>query len=175
MVYNIDYSTYGGFPFYVLSYVPEFDNGLMTDYGAMYTYKAEADLTEKDNVVGTAYTQGGALYYKVALREPAWHQYFLADGIRTEIDEKYVVKAKVRASEPVTINVNMGWGWGDGQQTASSVTIGTEWAEVEWEYSGIGGTSYNLVAQPGGSTATIEWKWLKVSHNAKAQRPTVWQ
>ena len=81
----------------------------------------------------------------------------------------------VKASEAVTINVNMGWGWGDGQQASASVAIGTEWAEVEWEYSGIAGTSCNLVAQPGGATATIEWKYLTVGHNAKAQRPTTWQ
>ena len=174
MVYNIDYSTYGGFPFYVLSYVPEFDNGLMTDYGAMYTYKAEADVTDKDNVVGTVYTQGGALYNKVALREPAWHQYFLADGIRTEIDEKYVVKAKVRASEPVTINVNMAWSWGENPISAS-VYIPDEWAEVEWEYSGIGGTQCWLVAQPGVSTATIDWASLAVyKYQNGQQQPVEW-
>ena len=174
MVYNIDYSTYGGFPFFVLSYVPEFDNGHMTDYGAMYTYKAEADLTDEDNVVGTAYTQGGALYYKVALRKPAWHQYFLADGIHTEIDEKYVVKAKVRASEPVTINVNMAWSWSENPISAS-VYIPDEWAEVEWEYSGIGGTQCWLVAQPGVSTATIDWASLAVyKYQNGQQQPVEW-
>ncbi len=174
--YSIDYSTYGGFPFWVMGFVPEFDNGHMTDYGAMYTYKAEADVTDEDNVVGTVYTQGGALYNKVALREPAWHQYHLADGIRTEIDEKYVVKAKVRASEPVTINVNMGWGWGGGQSIGASVAIpqSDDFIEVEWEYTGIGGTSCNLVAQPGSCTAVIEWKSLTVSHYVKSGRPTEW-
>jgi hypothetical protein len=40
-VYTIDYSTYRGFPFYVMGYVPEFDNGCMTDYGAQYGYKTD--------------------------------------------------------------------------------------------------------------------------------------
>jgi hypothetical protein len=81
----------------------------------------------------------------------------------------------VKASEPVSINVNMGWGWGSGQQASASVTIPSEWTEVEWEYSGIGGTSCNLVAQPGTFTGIIEWKYVTVSHNAKPVRPTVWQ
>ena len=55
-----------------------------------------------------------------------------------------------------------------------TVSIGTEWAEVEWEYTGIGGTRCNLVAQPN-TAAVIEWKWLTVGHNQKAQRPITWQ
>ena len=80
----------------------------------------------------------------------------------------------VKASEPCNINVNMGWGWGEGQQAGTSVAIGTEWEEVEWSYTGIGGSSCNLVAQPGTVTATIEWKYLTVSHNQKEVRPTEW-
>ena len=82
----------------------------------------------------------------------------------------------VKASEACSINVNMGWGWGDGQQASATVAIpaGDEFVEVEWQYSGIGGTSCNLVAQPGTVTATIEWKWVTVSHNQKPQRPVEW-
>jgi hypothetical protein len=69
----------------------------------------------------------------------------------------------------------MGWGWGNGQQAGASITIGADWAEVEWEYSGIGGTSCNLVAQPGTSTATIEWKYVKVMEDQREQRPVIWQ
>ena len=42
--YSLDYSTKSGFPFYVMSYVPEWVDGVMTDFGAMYNYKAEADV-----------------------------------------------------------------------------------------------------------------------------------
>ena len=172
--YTIDYSKNTGFPFYVMGYVPEWFDGVMTDFGASYKYvEVKDDAEETSDVIVT--TQGGVQYYKIGpLAEPAWHQYFIADGIPTEMDGKYTVKAMVKASEQVTINVNMGWGWGDGQQASASVTIGTEWAEVEWEYSGIAGTSCNLVAQPGTSLATIEWKSLTVSHNAKAERPVEW-
>lgn len=174
--YSIDYSTHTGFPFYVMGYVPEWFDGVMTDFGANYKYvQVTDDAAETSDVI--VKTEAGVEYYKIALAEPGWHQYFIADGIPTEIDGSYTVKALVKASEACTITVNMGWGWGDGQQAHASVNIpaGDEFQEVEWEYSGIAGTSCNLVAQPGTVTATIEWKSVTVSHNAKAQRPTVWQ
>jgi hypothetical protein len=174
--YNIDYSTKSAFPFYVMGYVPEWYDGIMTDFGALYKYvKVTEDATETSDVI--VKTEDGTEYYKIVLSEPAWHQYFIADGIPTEIDGSYTVKALVKASEDCTINVNMGWGWGDGQQAGASVKIpaSSEFQEVEWTYSGIAGTSCNLVAQPGTCQATIEWKSLTVSHNEKPKKPTVWQ
>ena len=171
--YKIDYSQNTGFPFYVMGYVPEWVDGVMTDYGAMYKYvEVKDDAEETSDVIVS--TQAGVQYYRIELAEAGWHQYFIADGIPTELDGAYTVKAMVKASDPVTINVNMGWGWGDGQQTSASVSIGTEWEEVEWDYSGIAGTSCNLVAQPGTSAATIEWKYVIVSHNQKETRPVEW-
>jgi hypothetical protein len=174
-VYSVDYSKYQGFPFYVMGYVPEWFDGVMTDFGAMFAYKTEADVTPDDNVIGEVTTNGGTVYKKIQLAEPAWHQYFVADGIPTVIDGRYKIVATVKASEAVNVNVNMGWGWGDGQQAGTSIAIGTDWAEVEWEYSGIAGSSCNLVAQPGTSTATIEWKSIKVYEFQKPSRPKIWQ
>ncbi|MDE5571467.1 MAG: hypothetical protein K2I86_05375, partial [Prevotella sp.] len=150
--HKVDYSTFTGFPFYVMGYVPEWYDGVMTDLGANYKYvEVKDDATETSDVI--VKTNNGTEYYKIALSEPGWHQYFIADGIPTEIDGSYTIKAMVRASEACSINVNMQWGWGEGQQIANSVAIGTEWTEVEWEYSGIAGTSCALVAQPGTVTA----------------------
>lgn len=165
-VYTIDYSTYSGFPFYVMGYVPEFGNGCMTDFGAGYGYKTDDEMADftGGTEVGTVTTQGGAVYHKVQLDAPAWHQYFIADNIPTKLDGKYKVVAKVKATNAVSITVNMGWGWGDGEQAKASVAIPGEgdFQEVVWEYSGINGSSCNLVAQPGGSTETIEWESLTV-------------
>ena len=161
-VYTIDYTTYQGFPFYVMGYVPEFDYGHMTDFGANYKYaEVKEDAEETSDVIVT--TQGGAQYYRWT-EGGGWHQYFIADGIPTTIDHKYKVIAKVKASAPVSIGINMGWGWGQGEQASASVSIpgDTEFQEVEWEYEGIGGASCNLVAQPGGATETIEWLSLEV-------------
>ena len=170
--YKIDYSSYSGFPFYVMGYVPEWIDGVMTDLGANYKYVAVEGAEETSDVI--VKTNNGVEYYRISLESPGWHQYFIADGIPTELDGAYTVKAMVKASEACTINVNMGWGWGQGESAAASVAIGTDWQEVEWNYSGIGGTSCNLVAQPGTVTATIEWKYVTVSHNAKPPRPVEW-
>ena len=174
--YSVDYSAYNGFPFYVMGYVPEWYDGIMTDFGALYKYvQVTDDATETSDV--TVKTNNGVEYYKIVLSEPGWHQYFIADGIPTEVGGSYTVKALVKASEDCTINVNMGWGWGDGQQAGASVKIpaSSEFQEVEWSYTDIAGTSCNLVAQPGTCQATIEWKSLTVSHNEKPKKPTVWQ
>ena len=183
--YSYDFSSNTSFPFYVMGYVPEWVDGVMTDYGADFRYSTQDVLdngdangngkwAEGESSVGTV-KAGTTEYQKVTGAGPYWHQYFIADGIKTEVGGSYTVTAMVKASEQVSINVNMGWGWGDGQQKSASVSIGTDWAEVEWEYSEIGGSSCNLVAQPGTSGATIEWKWIKVGHNAKESRPTTWQ
>ena len=171
-VYSIDYTTYTGFPFYVMGYVPEFDNGCMTDYGSNYRYETQANLDgdgdskwkDGESSVGTTKTSNGTEYQKVTGAGPYWHQYFIADGIPTKIDGKYKVIAKVKASNACSINVNMGWGWGGGQQMGANVAIpgDTEFQTVEWQYEGIGGSSCNLVAQPGTVAETIEWQSLEV-------------
>ena len=187
-VYKIDYSTSNNFPFFVMGYVPEWVGGVMTDYGADFRYATQDVLDNGDNngngkladgetIVGPVMA-GTTEYQKVTGAGPYWHQYFIADGINTgDMADVYTVKALVKASEAVTINVNMGWGWGEGQQASASVAIpaSDDFVEVEWEYSGIGGASCNLVAQPGGSTAIIEWKSLVVGFMQKETRPTVWQ
>ncbi len=185
--YKIDYSTKAQFPFYVMGYVPEWVDGVMTDLGGNYKYVVMATedqetkelkySEETSDVIISLGDKDTQKYYKIYKGDgntDVWHQYFIADGIPTEIDGAYTVKAMVRASKEVTININMGWGWGEGQKASASATIGTEWAEVEWSYTGIAGTSCNLVAQPN-TDATIEWKSLIVGHNQKAKRPQVWQ
>ena len=101
-----------------------------------------------------------------------WHQYFIADQIPTEANGNYTVKAMVKASQEVSFGVQMRWSWSE-DPASTSVTIGTEWAEVTWSYESIGGTSCGLIAQPGVCSATIEWKWLKVYSAGQAKIP-VW-
>ena len=185
-IYKIDYSTYNGFPFYVMGYVPEFDSGWMTDYGSNFRYETQANLDgdgdgkwkEGESSVATVKTSNGTEYQKVTGAGPYWHQYFIADGIPTLLDGKYKVVARVKASAAVSINVNMGWGWGEGQKVGTSVAIpdgSAGFQEVVWEYSGINGTSCNLVAQPGTSAETIEWLSLEVYEWQKeGQRPKIW-
>ena len=170
--YKVDYSNYSGFPFYVMGFVPEWVDGVMTDMGGNFEYAA-LDNTEGKVSDVTVKTNNGTEYYKIEKTEGTWHQYFIADGIPTELDGAYTVKAMVKASEACTVSVNFQWGWGEGQRVSSSLNVGTEWAEVEMDVSGIGGTSCALIAQPN-TAAIIEWKYVIVGHNAKPQKPITW-
>ena len=152
--YKVDYSTYSGFPFYVMGFVPEWVDGVMTDMGGNFEYVTTDNEDGKSSDV-IVKTNNGTEYYRIE-KEGTWHQYFIADGIPTELDGSYTVKAMVKASEACTVPVNFQWGWGDGQRVSSSLNVGTEWAEVEMEVSGIGGTSCALIAQPN-TAAIIEW------------------
>ena len=124
---TVDYSTYNGFPFYVMGYVPEWIDGVMTDFGANYRYATQADLDgdgdakwkDGESSEATVKTNDGTEYQKVTGAGPYWHQYFIATGIPTEIGGSYTVKALVKASEACTINVPMQWNWSGGNVAAT--------------------------------------------------------
>ena len=177
-VYSIDYSTYNEFPFYVMGYAPSFDGTAMVD--APTTQQLwrgnESDFPGEEACSGTV-TIAGTDFYVQEKGSDLWRQYFMADGIGTKLDGKYKVVAQVRATNTVSVKINMGWGWGNGEQASTTVSIpgATEFQEVEWEYTGINGTSCNLVAQPGTIAETIEWQSLKVYEWQKeGTRPKVW-
>ena len=181
-VAKIDFSTYTGFPHYVMGYVPEWVDGVMTDYGSNYRYATQADLDgdgdakwkDGESSVGSTTTQNGTEYQKVSGAAPYWHQYFVQTGIPTQMDGHYKAVALVKASESVTVPIQMRWSWSADPVNAEA-TVGTDWTEVEWEFSGIGGTSCDLIAQPGNAAATIEWKSIVVYEDQAEQRPVVWQ
>ena len=171
--YKVDYSNYSGFPFYVMGFVPEWVDGVMTDMGGNFEYvKTDNEEGKSSDVI--VKTNDGTEYYKIEKTDGnTWHQYFIANGITTELDGAYTVKAMVKASEACSVPVQFQWGWGEGQRVSSTLKIGTEWAEVEMDFSGIGGTACDLIAQPN-TAAVIEWKYVIVGHNAKPQKPITW-
>ena len=171
--YKVDYSNYSGFPLYVMGFVPEWVDGVMTDMGGNFEYvKTDNEEGKSSDVI--VKTNDGTEYYKIEKTDGnTWHQYFIANGIHTELDGAYTVKAMVKASEACSVPVQFQWGWGEGQRVSSTLKIGTEWAEVEMDFSGIGGTSCDLIAQPN-TAAVIEWKYVIVGHNAKPQKPITW-
>ena len=171
--YKVDYSNYSGFPLYVMGFVPEWVDGVMTDMGGNFEYvKTDNEEGKSSDVI--VKTNDGTEYYKIEKTDGnTWHQYFIANGIHTELDGAYTVKAMVKASEACSVPVQFQWGWGEGQRVSSTLKIGTEWAEVEMDFSGIGGTACDLIAQPN-TAAVIEWKYVIVGHNAKPQKPITW-
>ena len=171
--YKVDYSNYSGFPLYVMGFVPEWVDGVMTDMGGNFEYvKTDNEEGKSSDVI--VKTNDGTEYYKIEKTDGnTWHQYFIANGITTGLDGAYTVKAMVKASEACSVPVQFQWGWGEGQRVSSTLKIGTEWAEVEMDFSGIGGTACDLIAQPN-TAAVIEWKYVIVGHNAKPQKPITW-
>lgn len=96
-----------------------------------------------------------------------WYQYFIADHILTTVGESYTAVVTCKASEDLTCALNCGWGWGEGEAINNQIKMTTEWTEASVVFEEVGGTSCNLVLQPGGSTATIEIKSVKVYQNEK--------
>lgn len=159
--YSIDWK-YSDWNFYVMGYKPVVVDGILTSENPRGTNDYDTGTYTPNN------DEDGD-----GLPDPSWYQYFVADGIPTAPGTTYKVTAKIKASEEVTFNLNMGWGWGDGQQIGRQITATTEWSEQEIEYPEVGGASCNLVAQPGTSTAKIEWEWIKVTHIDNA-KPVEW-
>lgn len=180
--YKIDYSTKTSFPFYVMGYVPEWVDGIMTDYGADYRYATQADLDgdgdakwkDGESSVGSAMA-GTTEYQKVTGAGPYWHQYIIANEVPMELDGTYTIKAMVKSSAAVNANLQFG-NWGSLKEMQVAIPQSDDFQEVEWEVTGClyAGKGF-ICIQPGTSTATIEWKSLTVSHNAKPSKPIVWQ
>jgi hypothetical protein len=180
--YKIDYSTKTSFPFYVMGYVPEWVDGIMTDYGADYRYETQENLDgdgdgkwkDGESSVGTAMA-GTTEYQKVTGAGPYWHQYIIAADVPMELDGTYTIKALVKSSAAVNANLQFG-DWGKLKETQVTIPASSDFQEVEWEVSGCLNAGKGFICiQPGTSTAVIEWKSLTVSHNAKAENPVTWQ
>ena len=179
---SVDYSTYSNFPFYPMGFVPEWVDGVMTDYGADYRYATQADLDgdgdaklkDGESIVGSVMA-GTTEYQKVTGAGPYWHQYIIASDVPMELDETYTVKALVKSSAAVSANLQFG-NWGSLVETGVNIPASSDFQEVEWEVAGCTYAGNGFICiQPGTSTATIEWKSLTVSHNKKEKRPATWQ
>ena len=180
--YKVDYSAFKEFPFWVMGSAPTFNGEAMYDEAPTYKIFRDDDdeyknLSDDEKASCEDVTISGAAFKKYWMPDGStpWRQYFLtACEIPTEIDGSYKVTAKVRATEACTVNMQMG-DWGKLVATATSIPASTEWVDVEWEFSGILVTKSFLVAQPGVTTAKIEWKEVSVGHYQKEQRPVVWE
>ena len=183
-VFKVDHSTFQSFPYFVMGYVPEYGNGHLTDYGADYRYETQENLDNPDadgkwkdgeSSVGTVMA-GSTEYQKVTGAGPYWHQYFVADGIGIEIGATYKVVAKIKASEAASFNVNLG-PWGGEKGVTINVPQADDFQEIEWQYEDMpaDGQNCHLCAQPGVSTATIEWLDIVVYKKLKdGQKPKEW-
>ena len=178
-VTELHFGQFTSFPYYVMGYVPEFyGDGLMTDLGGQYSYKTDDEMStyefkEGEKEVGTV-SVNGVTYHKIKVPGGTWHQYFVLGGFYTQVGGHYKVVAKVKASEACDIPMQMRWSWNEGAYVNTSASAGTNWAEIEWEYSEIGGNQCDLIAQPN-TAAQIQWEWIKVYEDRKEQSSITWQ
>jgi hypothetical protein len=174
--FKVDYSSYQGFPFMVMGYVPEWVDGVMTDLGGNYTYAKKADEDAKEDGQSSdviVKTSDGTEYYRLA-STGTWHQYIIANKVPNELDQTYTIKVVVKASEAVTMNLQFG-NWGKLVETQVTIPASDDFQEVEWEVTGCTNSGEGFICAQPNTAATIEWKSLTVSHNQKESRPTVWK
>lgn len=129
----VDYSTFTSFPYYVMGYTPEFEDGCMVSH-----YPGE------------------------------WYQYFVADGITTEIGQSYKVTVCMQGSTAGQLNVQFG-NWGNLLEKTLYFT--DQMQEITIEFDNCPVESSFVVFQPGTYVGDIKIKWLKVSHASPNVQP----
>lgn len=100
-----------------------------------------------------------------------WYQYFIADGITTEVGQSYTVTLYIKTSEPASMNLQFG-NW--GALTDKTISTSSDWTEVTVEYPNCQTESSFVVLQPGTFEGEVQLKWTKVSH-MQAAAGSYWQ
>ncbi len=94
-----------------------------------------------------------------------WYQYFIADHITTVAGDKYAIEVEIKGEGTGSFNANMGWGWGEGESTSTTVKFTDAWTTERFDFAGpVGGTSCNVVFQPGALETTFYVRRIKVIH-----------
>ena len=175
-VKKIDYQGLTDFPYYIMGYAPSIENGIMVDDPVPYrklwrsSDDGYADVADQCTEV----TINGGTYYLQMLESNPWRQYFVADGVSTDVGSNYKVVARVKVSQACTVHVNMG-DWSSALGADVPFPASDEFQDVEWYYNEIPVGSCFIIAQPGVTDAAIEWESITVYKQRKeGGRPEVW-
>ncbi len=139
------------------------------------------------DVKKTTYKDGKFPYYPMGCEPPVidgsihfvgtgnWSQFFCSQGNSLEAgDYRAVIHVKSSAQVNANFVVQNGWG-SDADKKAGSITLKEGWSDVVFDMSGIKGGKYDMIMQPGTSTATIDLNSItiqqKVLLNVKPQTP----
>ena len=176
-VKKIDYQGLTEFPYYIMGYAPEMQNGIMVDNPVPYRKLwREGDNGFTDEIKGTCteVTINGGTFFLQMLESNPWRQYFAADGVATEIGSNYKVVARVKVSQDCTVRVNMG-DWSSALSADVPFPASDDFQDVEWTYNEIPVASCFIIAQPGVTDAVIEWESITVYKQRKeGGRPEEW-
>ena len=99
-----------------------------------------------------------------------WYQYFAATGIPTDPTKGYTYKltCEIKSNMGGSIPVQMRWSWGEDPAVSSLVINEGDWEEVSCEFTGINGTSCDIIFQPGMFEGRFCIRNIKVSHSEAA-------
>lgn len=175
-VKKIDYKGLTDFPYYIMGYAPDIVNGIMVDDPVPYRKLwrgNENDFPGEDACEGQVTINGGSFYLQKLESNP-WRQYFVADGVATDVGTNYKVVARVKSSQDCTVHVNMG-DWSKALGADVLFPASDDFQDVEWTYDEIPVSSCFIIAQPGVTDAVIEWESITVYKQRKeGGRPQVW-
>lgn len=177
--YEIDWGTKDSWNRYAMGYVPTIKDGALYGEWPCWDY---ASVSEKGEGYDYPIVKvNGEDMYEWPTEDggprDTWGiQYHVIDkDVATEAGTMYKVTIVGKANKEVSISLPFSWGWGSGEGVNGSVTLGTEYEELELEYpEEVGGASCWMVLQFFDKEAQIWIKSVKVTHEAKEQKPAEW-
>ena len=98
----------------------------------------------------------------------SWYQYFIATGIPTSPGETYTMTCEIKAEGGGAIPCQMRWSWGEDPAAATLVIDEGDWTEYSCTFTGINGSSCDIIFQPGGLEPTFYVRNIRVSHGEAA-------
>ena len=105
-----------------------------------------------------------------------WYQYFAATGIPAEPDKNYTYKltCEIKSNKGGAVGVQARWSWGEDPAASSLIIQEGDWAEYSCEFTGIKGSTFDLIFQPGTFDARFCIRNIKVTHS-EAAGPATYQ
>ena len=94
----------------------------------------------------------------------SWYQYFIATGIAGNADTDYILTCEVKSDKSGDVGVQVRWSWNEEAVSTTLKVVEGDWQEISCKFSGVKGSPYDIIFQPGGFDGRFCIKNIKVSH-----------
>ena len=94
----------------------------------------------------------------------SWYQYFIATGIAGNADTDYILTCEVKSDKSGDVGVQVRWSWSEEPVSTTLKVVEGDWQEISCKFSGVKGSPYDIIFQPGGFDGRFCIKNIKVSH-----------
>lgn len=94
----------------------------------------------------------------------SWYQYFIATGIAGNADTDYILTCEVKSDKSGDVGVQVRWSWSEDPVSTTLKVVEGDWQEISCKFSGVKGSPYDIIFQPGGFDGRFCIKNIKVSH-----------